>query len=131
MDWRVSMSEFLFTDEGRWTPAAVRKRRSLIAAATWLNMPGRSWTLHNGNTILATMRRRPAGGHPVWMVRVEGHEYLVKPDMPAAKNGWPVGTYITVKAFPTAATAKREILRVLRTMPELQLTVTSAPTGRP
>jgi hypothetical protein len=115
-----AMPEFLTTADGRWTPAAVRQRKPLVADASWLNIPGRNWVLSNGNTVLATIRRKGSAARQAWLVRVEGHEYLVTPDSQAAKNRWPIGTYIPVKAFPTSAEAKREVLRVLRTMPDAE-----------
>lgn len=103
---------------GRWNETAIRKRKPLVADAEWLNFKNRSWVLHNGDVTLATVRRLAAGKIGGYVVRIHGHEYLVTPDMQIAKNGWPVGTYVPVQNFTNATQAKREAMRVLRTMPE-------------
>jgi hypothetical protein len=113
------MPDFLTTADGRWAPISIKKLKPLVADAEWYNVPGRSWVLHHGDVVLATLRRRRFGANRSWWsVRIYGHEYRVTPDMAAARI-WPVGSYISLKPFQTTASAKREVARVLKVMTEL------------
>lgn len=113
------MTGIVNTPDGleRWNETAIRQRKPLVPGAVWLNFKNRSWVLHNGDVTLATVRRLGVGKVGGYVVRVYGHEYLVTPEMQIAKNGWPVGTYVPIKNFSNATLAKREVMRVLRTMP--------------
>jgi hypothetical protein len=106
--------DMIVTKDGRWTKAAVKKYRPLVAGATWHKLKS-LWVLSNGDTTLASVRR--TFNKPFqYIVHVYGHEYRVTRNMRAAKNGWPVGTYISVQVFLSLQDAKDEVKRVLQGM---------------
>jgi hypothetical protein len=113
------MDDYINTDVGHWTEAATRLLPR--GEGYWIGIKGRAHTFLINRKPVATarcMRQRPI----IWSARIEGFEWKITDDMPAARfrrvPGGRTVTHSPVKGFPTLAQAKKAIESVVTTMPK-------------
>ena len=93
---------------GRWNPAAQRRAAAALAGG-WHTALGRACVLMSGRATIAQARKTAPR---LWLLRVEGWEWEIQSDMPAARfRSLPGGisfTHTPVKGFPTMQAAQKE-----------------------
>ena len=94
---------------GRWNVAALR-RLAQATEMTWSGLPGRAYSLMLGNASLATVRRVRPGQ---WILRIEGYEFRVTPDMRVATIV-PALAFVPVKGFAYSRAAQQAANEALR-----------------